>query len=243
MTPYIGSATSRVDGRAKVTGEARYAGEFSIPGLAYGSVVESTIPKGRIARIDTSEALRVEGVLDVLTHENRPRMAGADEAWKDDVAPETGSPFRPLYDDKIMFSGQPIALVLADDSETARFAASLVRVDYEEEAHLTDIYRKRDDAFALEAPAKPRGNAAKALATAEVRHQGEYYVPIEHHNPMELYASTVMWNGDGKLTVYDKTQGVQNVQRYLCGIFGLKPEDLRVLSPFVGGAFGSGLRP
>ena len=91
--------------------------------------------------------------------------------------------------------------------------------------------------------ANPRGDAAHALAAAEVRHEADYFVPVEHHNPMELYASTVIWEGGGKLTVYDKTQGVQNVQRYLCGIFGLKSEDLRVLSPFVGGAFGSGLRP
>ena len=103
--------TSRVDGRAKVTGAAQYAGEFNVPGLAYGCVVASTIAKGRIARIDASEALAVEGVIDVLTHENRPQMADTDKAYKDDVAPEAGSPFRPLYDDKIMFNGQPIALV------------------------------------------------------------------------------------------------------------------------------------
>ena len=76
-----------------------------------------------------------------------------------------------------------------------------------------------------------------------MRHEAEYFIPIEHHNPMELYASTVVWDGDGKLTVYDKTQGVQNVQRYLCSVFGMKPDDVRVMSPFVGGAFGSGLRP
>ncbi len=81
MKPYIGTPTSRVDGRAKVTGAAQYAGEFNVPGLAYGSVVASTIPKGRIARIDTSRALAVEGVIDVLTHENRPKMAGTDKAY------------------------------------------------------------------------------------------------------------------------------------------------------------------
>jgi len=243
MTPYIGTATSRVDGRDKVTGAAKYAGEFKVQNLAIASVVSSTIAKGRIASIEIDEAMKVSGVIAVLSHKNRPAMADNDEAYKDDVAPEKGSPFRPLYDDKIMFSGQPIALVLADDFEIASFAASLVRAEYEEEPHLTDVYRKRDDAFALESPAKPRGDATKALATAEIRHEAEYYVPIEHHNPMELYASTVIWDGDGKLTVYDKTQGVQNVQRYLCGIFDLKPDDVRVMSPFVGGAFGSGLRP
>ena len=164
-----------------------------------------------------------------------------------------GSPFRPLYDDRILFSGQPIALVVAEEPEIAQFAASLVRVDYEQEPHVTDVYRQRDQAKALEAPAnpaenpfappKPRGTAEQAFAAAEVRHQGEYYVPIEHHNPMELYASTVIFEGDGKLTIFDKTQGVQNVQRYVCRVLELEPHNVRVMSPYMGGGFGSGLRP
>jgi xanthine dehydrogenase YagR molybdenum-binding subunit len=243
MAPYIGTSTSRVDGRAKVTGEAKYAGDFNTSGLVHGSLVESTIPRGRIARIDASAALRVEGVLDVLTHENRPRMAGTDKAWKDDVAPEEGSPFRPLYDDRILFSGQPIALVLAEEWEIARYAASFVQVEYEKQAFVTDLYKQRDHAFVVEKPDKPRGDAQTAYAAADVRHEGEYFIPTEHHNPMELFASTVMWDGGGKLTVYDKTQGVQNVQRYLCSIFNKEADDLRVISPFVGGAFGAGLRP
>jgi xanthine dehydrogenase YagR molybdenum-binding subunit len=252
MTTYIGTATSRVDGRAKVTGAAKYAGEFNTTGLAHASVVTSTIAKGRIARIDASEALSVAGMIDVFTHQNRPPMASADAAYKDEVAPE-GSPYRPLYDDRIWFGGQPLALVVAEESEIARFAASLVRVEYEEEAHVTDMFRRRDAAFALTAPAnpaenpfappKPRGSAEQAFAAAKVRHRGEYYVPIEHHNPMELYASTVIFEGDGKLTIYDKTQGVQNVQRYVCSVLGMEADDVRVMSPFVGGAFGSGLCP
>jgi xanthine dehydrogenase YagR molybdenum-binding subunit len=252
MTRYIGTATSRVDGYAKVTGSAKYAGEFNQTGLAHASVVASTIAKGRIARIDTSKALAVEGVIDVLTHQKRPPMASDDAAYKDDVAPE-GSPFRPLYDDRIWFSFQPVALVIADEPEIARFAATLVRVDYEQQASATDLYGQRDGAFALESPAnlaedpfsppKSRGNAERAFATAAVRHSGEYYVPIEHHNPMELYASTVIFEDGGKLTIHDKTQGVQNVQRYVCSVLGLPSDDVRVMSPFVGGAFGSGLRP
>ena len=152
---------------------------------------DQPIAKGRIAKIDISEAMRVGGVIAVLTHENRPPMAETDKAYKDDLAPGQGSPFRPLYNDKIMFSRQPVALVLAENSETARFAASLVRVEYEREAHVTDMYSKLDDAIAVKEPAKPRGDAAKALADSDVRHHGEYYVPIEHHNPMEPYASTV----------------------------------------------------
>ena len=252
MTSYIGTATSRVDGRAKVTGSAKYAAEFNQTGLAHASVVAATIAKGRIARIDTSKALAVEGVIDVLTHQKRPPMASDDAAYKDDVAPE-GSPFRPLYDDRIRFSFQPVALVIAEDPDIARFAASLVRVDYEQQPHATDLAVQRAGAFALEAPAnpadnpfappKPRGNAEQAFAAAAVRHSGEYHVPIEHHNPMELFASTVIFEDGGKLTIYDKTQGVQNVQRYVCSVLGLPSDDVRVISPFVGGAFGVGLRP
>jgi xanthine dehydrogenase YagR molybdenum-binding subunit len=251
MQNYIGTPTPRVDGRAKVTGQAKYAGEFPAAALAHGHVIASTIAKGRIRGIDASEALRVDGVIDVLTHENRPPMAGTDQAFKDDTAPE-GSPLRPFYDAKIMFSGQPIALVVAEEAEIACFAASLVRIEYAREAHATNLHGERDRGIALEsstpadnpfAPPKPRGSAEQALAAAEVRHDGEYYVPMEHHNPMELYASTAVWDGGGKITVYDKTQGVQNVRRYLCSALNLKPDAVRVLSPFMGGGFGSGLRP
>lgn len=252
MPSYIGTATSRVDGVAKVTGAAKYAAEFNVPGLLYGSVVTSTIARGRITSIDRSAALRVKGVIDLLTHAHRPQMADNDQAYKDEVAPD-GSPFQPLYDDKIKFSGQPIALVVAETSEAARFAASLVRVEYQQEGHVTDVLSRRDAAIPIKPPAdsagvsfappKTRGNPERALAAAAVRHEGEYYVPIEHHNPMELYAATAIYETDGKLTVYDKTQGVQNVQRYLCGALMLRPEDVRVMSPFMGGGFGSGLRP
>ena len=258
MTPHIGTPTSRIDGRAKVTGAARYAAEYNRPGLAlgpglaYGYLVTSDIAKGRVTQIDTDAARQVPGVIDVLTHQNRPHMADADSAYKDDVAPE-GSPFRPLYDDRIRFSGQPIALVVAEEWETARFAASLVRVDYDEEAHVTDLHSQQGQAVALGAPAspaeapffppKPRGSAEAAFAAAAVRHEGEYYVPIEYHNPMEPYASTASFEPGGKLTIFDKTQGVQNVQRYVCSVLGMPAEDVRVMSPYMGGGFGSGLRP
>jgi xanthine dehydrogenase YagR molybdenum-binding subunit len=258
MTAHIGTPTSRVDGRAKVTGAAKYAAEHNRsglalgPGFAHGYVVTSSIAKGRIAQIDTDAALRVVGVIDVLTHQNRPHMPDADSAYKDDAAPE-GSPFRALYDDSVKFSGQPIALVVAEDWETARFAASLVRVDYEEEAHVTDLRNQLDRATTIGAPAnpaeaafappQPRGSAEAALAAAAVRHEGEYYVPVEYHNPMEPYASTAIFEPGGRLIVFDKTQGVQNVQRYLANALQMPPDDVRVMSPYMGGGFGSGLRP
>jgi xanthine dehydrogenase YagR molybdenum-binding subunit len=216
MAAYIGTATSRVDGVAKVTGAAKYAAEFNVPGLVYGSVVGATIAKGRITRIDASAATRVKGVLTVLTHENRPPMADTDQAYKEDVSPD-GSPFRPLYDSRVMFNGQPIALVVAETSEAARYAASLVKVDYEQEAFVTDVFRQRDKAV----PIKPPENPFEAMFTP----------PKTRGTP------------DRALTVYDKTQGVQNVHKYLCGVFGMKPEDIRVMSPFMGGGFGIGLRP
>src|SRR5262245_51697588 len=116
MQKYIGTSISRIDGIAKVTGQAKYAAEYNVDGLAHGSIVCSSIAKGRIERIDTREALRVAGVIDVLTHEHRPPLAGDDRSYKDDVAPD-GSPYRPLYDGIIRFSGQPVAVVVAEDEE------------------------------------------------------------------------------------------------------------------------------
>ncbi len=194
---------------------------------------------------------RTDGVIAVLTHQNRPRMADTDRAYTDEASPDGASdkPFRPLYDGNIVFSGQPVAVVVADTSEVARHAASLVRIEYAPEAHVTDLERERNNAFALGAdtfalsPSKPRGDVAKASAGAAVRHEAEYFVPVEYHNPMEMFAATVIWEGGGKITVYDKTQGVQNVQRYLCSVLGMKSEDVRVMSEFMGGGFGIALRP
>ena len=128
-----------------------------------------------------------------------------------------------------MFNGQPVALVLAEDSEAARFAATLVAVEYDKQAHFTtDIERRCGERSfrRWRSPPSPAAMPHKALAAATVQHEAEYFVPIEHHNPMELFASTAIWEGGGKLTVYDKTQGVQNVQKYLCGVFGMKPDDI-----------------
>lgn len=245
MTAYIGKRISRVDGRAKVTGEAKYAAEHNVPNLAYGSVVSSAVARGRITRIDAAAALALPGVLQVFTHENTPRLARSDKSWRDEVAPP-GSPLRPLQDDEIKFSGQPIALVVADSFELSRHAATLVRIEYEREEHATDLEAQRRDAYEPKKRAdldRPRGNADKAFARAAVRIDAEYRVPVEHHNPMEPFATTVVRDDDGKLTVHDKTQGALNVHKYLCNLFEVPGDELRVLSPFVGGAFGSGLRP
>jgi xanthine dehydrogenase YagR molybdenum-binding subunit len=244
-TSYLGKPTSRIDGRAKVTGLAKYAAEYNVSGLAHGCVVSSAIAKGRIKRIHTADALSVDGVLDVFTHEHRPKLASSHEKYTDEVAP-SGSPFRPLYDDKILFSGQPVALVVAEEFEIARFAASLIRVEYERKPHVTDFdaQRKRG-AISKRDPAQSvaRGNPAPAFEQAAVRVKAEYRMPVEHHNPMEPFAATAVWEGNDRITVFDKTQGPQNCRNYVAGVFGMPRDKVRVLSPYVGGGFGSGLRP
>ncbi len=247
-TTHIGEPVDRVDGRAKVTGQARYAAEVHPPDLVYGYVVTSDIAKGRIARIDAEEALGLPGVLQVFTSANAPTLAADAESYRDEVAPP-GTPFRPLRDDRIHYSGQPIALVIADTLELARFAARCVRVEYEREPHQTKLDAgsptptEPEPREGITPPPRPRGSAEKAFAAAAVKIASEYQVPIEHHNPMETFAATVVRDADGTLIVYDKTQGVQNVQQYLRNVFDLSEDEVRVVSPFVGGAFGSGLRP
>ena len=247
--PHIGAPRSRVDGPAKVTGAAKYAAEFEAPNLAYGYVVSSAVARGRIAVVETTAAEAVPGVLKVFTHANRPRTAWFNSSYQDEVAPP-GAPFRPLYDEKVLYSGQPIALVVAETFEIARYAASLIRTEYETEEHETDLKLARARAYVppktrsgITPPPKPEGDAMKAYADAPVRVWGEFNHAPEHHNPMEPHASTVVWEGGGKLTVHDKIQGVQNSQGYVASVFGLSKDDVRVVSPFVGGGFGSGLRP
>ena len=151
----IGMAVSRVDGRDKVTGQARYAAEHwpehadagaDTSPLLYGVVVSGTVAKGRIKAIRADAALAVPGVVDVISHENRPRIRSFDIFYKDMTAPG-GSPFRPLYDDKVLYSGQPVALVVAETFEAARYASSLVEIDYEREQHETYLLQHRGRAY------------------------------------------------------------------------------------------------
>lgn len=247
--PHVGAPRDRVDGPAKVTGAAPYAAEFTAPDLLFGYVVTGSIARGRVTRIDTAAAAALPGVVKVYTHENRPDAAWFSSSYQDEVAPP-GKPFRPLYGDEIQFSGQPVALTVAESFELARHAASLVRVEYEEEPHETDLKLARATAYhppkkrsGITPPPRPKGDAMGAYSEAPVRVWGEYSVEAEHHNPLEPHASTVIWEGDGRITVHDKIQGVMNTQSYVTSVFNLSKDDVRVISPFVGGGFGSGLRP
>ena len=244
-----GMPVSRVDGRAKVTGQARYAAELAADGLAYGVVVGGTIPRGRIIGMELGAALAVPGVLDIITHKNRPKVRPFGLFYKDMTAPG-GSPFKPLYDEHILYSGQPVALVVAETFEAARYAASLVEVEYAREPHRTDLManlQRVHEPSRLKAgfspPPKEKGHADAAFEAAPVKVEAEFHSGVEHHNPMELFASTVLRSADGHLTIYDKTQSSQNSRWYVSRVFGLPEDRVTVRNPYVGGAFGSGLRP
>ena len=218
---------SRVDGVAKVTGQAKYAAEFQVKNVAYGFIVQSAIAKGAIKSIETGEAEKQSGVIKIFTHLNAAKSKATDKA------------FCALQSDKIVFSGQPIALVVAETFEQARFAARLVKATYAEEKSQTDTMKAK--AVAADGP-KARGNPAEALKNSPVKVVAEYTIPIEHHNPMEPHAAIAVWEGE-KLTLFDKTQGVYEVRGHLMQSFGIKAVNVNVVSPFVGGAFGSALNP
>jgi len=238
----LGGSVNRVDGVAKVTGAAKYAADHSTPDMLHGHAVGAAIARGRIRSIDASEALATPGVVAIFTHENTPGLAILDWAYRDQVAPE-GHPLRLLQEDTVYFSGQPVALVVAENEELARHAAALVKVTYEEAPPATDLEEARPDAEDSDEVPEPRGDADEAIIHAAVSIHHQYETPAEHHNPMEPFATTAIREADGSLTVYDKTQGVQNCHKYLTKVFGLHDKGVKVLSPFVGGAFGAGLRP
>ncbi|WP_324678150.1 xanthine dehydrogenase family protein molybdopterin-binding subunit [Hymenobacter sp. GOD-10R] len=247
-TDYVGQPTNRVDGPAKVTGAAPYAADFAVADLWYGYVVNSPITKGRITKIDTAPVLALPGVKQVFTHENVPPLAAPDKCYQDDLAPN-GSPFRPLHSPEVVYNLQPVALVVADTFELARYAASILEIEYEVADFNTNLAQARHNGFTpgkdnVFTPPTSYGHFEQAYAAATYQHTGEYAHPPQHHNPMELFATTVEWLGDGrKLKIYDKTQGVFNTQQYLCSVFGLDKTDAQVITKYMGGGFGAGLRP
>jgi xanthine dehydrogenase YagR molybdenum-binding subunit len=231
--PAIGPAQTRVDGRLKVTGGARYSADWRPDGLVYAYLVLSTIAGGRIASIDDRAARAQTGVITVLTHENAPR-----------VDPKPAKPMdrilRVLQDDSVLYDRQPVALVVADTFARAKYAASLVRVRYDATPARTrfaqgEIYVPNE--IMGKPPETHRGDATAALLGSPVRVDATYTTPVEHHNPMEPHATVAMWNGD-RLTVYDATQGVAPAPARLASVFGLPLANVRVIDSFTGGGFG-----
>jgi len=231
---FAGAAQSRVDGRLKVTGQATYAADQDVDGVVHAVVVDSSVGRGRITGIDTSAAETQPGVLRVISHHNAPTLP---------YLPNSGSLNLPgerlhvFQDDNVAFHGQPVAVVVATTLEAAQHAASLVAVTYDAQAPVTDL---------IGAPTNPpttysRGDADAALDASAVRLEMTYRLARMHHNAMELHAIIARWDG-AALTVWDKTQWVQSTRDELAAVFGIARESVRVISPFVGGAFGNAAR-
>lgn len=234
----------RVDGRLKVTGAAKYSAEFNVPGLTYGVLVASTIARGKIRNIDSKMAERAPGVLGVISHLNAPKVPGYETGGNPSGGRTEGQALRVFNSAYIYFYGQPVVVVVADTYERAVFAASLVRLTYEEEDPKTDFKAHRQIALQPKNGqfADYKRGEPNAYHSAPVKIEQEYIIPVEVHNPMELHCTIAIWESEDRITVYDKTQGVKSTQRTIMDAFKLPEQNVQVNTLFVGGAFGSGLR-
>jgi len=236
----VGEPVSRLDGALKVRGAARFAAEVAMDGLLHAAVVHSTIARGRIASLDMAAAEAAPGVAMVMTHRNAPRMKPPEAFGEGDGV--AGSNLPVMQDDAIHWNGEAVAVVLAETQEQADHAAGLVSVIYAPEASVTDFAaargKARDPGPVIGEPAvMETGDAEKALAAADHRVDRTYSTPPLNHNAIELHAATVRWEGE-QLVVHDATQMITATAGSLAKVFGLKPDQVRVLSPFVGGGFG-----
>lgn len=239
MNTMIGHPLDRTDGLLKVTGEARYAAEFPEARLAHGVLVTSTIAKGAIASIDTSRASALPGVLLVMTYQNAPRLPNG---GRPALAPPAGRHLSLLQDNQIHYSNEPIAVVVADTLEHATDAARQLRITYAAQPAALDFTQAKSSAHAPDKPQgrqtdTSRGDYDAGLAAGVVRVDAVYTTPMEHHNPMEPHATMAVWGGP-QLTLYDSTQGVTGTRTSVAKTLGMSPDDVRVISPFVGGGFG-----
>ncbi len=244
-TSVIGQAVTRIDAKKKVTGAARYAvdhpkRELQVADLVYAIGVPSTIANGKILRIDSSEAERVPGFLTIIHHDNLEyRLYRSAMSFESQSRASESRP--PFEDDAVYYYGQFVAMVVARTFEQAQEAASKVRVQYE--VHEPKVLLSQNEQFDHPPTHKySRGDADAAFASAPVQLDVTYTTPAETHNPMEMHATIAVWRGE-KLTLYETTQGVVNHHNTMAQVLGLPPEDLQIISPFVGSGFGGKLFP
>lgn len=237
----IGARAPRVDGRLKVTGEARYASDTPLADPAYAYLVTSAIAKGRIAAIDDSASRAVPGVLDILTYRNAAEAVRPSKLFSQ--GGYVGSTIVPLACDRIQHAGQIVAMVLAETFEGAREAAHRLAVAYEPEQPAAGFdspgattVAAKDVAKSHEDPAV--GDAEGAFAAAPVKIDEHYATPTQHHNPIELFTTSCA-SADGRLTVWEASQNVTGLKHGLAEQLGIAPDKVHVISPFIGGAFGS----
>jgi xanthine dehydrogenase YagR molybdenum-binding subunit len=238
-----GEEDDRVDGIDKVTGRAKYTADNHPENMVYGVFVTSTIARGAIKNFQLGEAKNAPGVLEIITHLNCPALPGYNPWAKDPK--KKGFEWRglkPFHQNLVYHYGQPIAMVVATTWEKAVKAAALVKAEYMTEEAETDFDALRKVDSKLKPSGEYKRGEADAYKKAEVYVENEYYMPIETHNPIELHATVAMWEGDDKLLVYDKSQGPKGTQSELARLFGIDEKNVRVITKFLGGAFGSGLR-
>ncbi|MCY1494444.1 putative xanthine dehydrogenase YagR molybdenum-binding subunit [compost metagenome] len=240
----IGKPMTRVDGRAKVTGRARYAADFNQPGQLYAVIVSSTIGLGRVTGFQTAEVERMPGVVAVITHRNAEKLPYLPH--KAGIDPATGERLHVLQDDAVRFYGQPVALVVADTLDHAERAAAALRVTYEARSPLVDPTDPKAESIVPDtrgrvSPDRARGDADKAVAGAPVTLDATYEMARENHNPMEPHATIAAWSG-ARLTLWSKSQYLVNEQAEIAAVFGMPVENIEVICPFIGGAFGTSLR-
>jgi CO/xanthine dehydrogenase Mo-binding subunit len=232
----IGPGVDRVDGPQKVTGAAHYPSDFTLPNMVYASLVRSTIARGTISRIDTDAAEAAPGVLAVITEKNAPVIH---RSKRDMMTPP---PDPPLQTSEIDHYGQYVAVVVGETPAQAATGASLVEVDYSRREAVLSVGDPRakwkSNPYFLD---MKRGDVEAGMQSADVIVEGVFTTSEQAHSPIGLFATVAYWEG-GRLTVHDSTQNPFHVREVLAASFGLPEDHVRVLVPFVGGAFGAGLR-
>ncbi len=227
----VGAPISRIDGIAKVTGKAAYSTDYPVKNLAYAVLFKSTIAAGKIRTIDTADAQKAPGVLAVITHTNVPKL-NVNGGIRGGAL---------LQSSEIEFFGQHIGIVVAETFEQARHASHLIKVDYEKTKASVDFEKLAKEAVLPKdkdkADAK-RGDAKAALREATHKVEAVYATPIEHHHPLEPHATIAEWDGDN-VTLYNSSQIVNGAQNAAASTLNIKPEQVRIISPYIGGGFGS----
>jgi xanthine dehydrogenase YagR molybdenum-binding subunit len=238
ITRNVGAGIERVDGTAKVSGEALYAFEYRIPNAAYAVPVLSTIARGRVISVDPAAALDEPGVLAVIDSRSAPRLERGGRA--SDLSPDLFV----LQSDEVAYRGQIVAAVVATTLEAAREAAALVGVAYDEQPH--DVVLRADHpelytpkmANAGVPGLDQSGDVEAGLRAAAATVKATYTTATEHHNPMEPHAAIAVWEDDG-LTLYDANQGPFFTAQMVASLFGMATEQIRIVSDYIGGGFGS----
>jgi xanthine dehydrogenase YagR molybdenum-binding subunit len=240
-TSAIGADVPRIDGRLKVTGAARYASDVAQVNPAFAFLVTSPIARGTIANIDDADARAIHGVLDIFTFQNVGERVQPGKLFSG--GGYMGTTIAPLASARIQHDGQIVAVVVADTYENAREGAYRLNITYNAEAPAAGFDSPGAETVAAKEASEEHtdpavGDFARAYQHAHVKIDARYETPTQHHNPLELFTTTCSWS-DGKLTVWEASQNVYGYKNGLAQQLGISPDDIHVVSPFIGGAFGS----